>query len=399
MKQGERLVGTAGEVLGILRDGEPRTKTDLAHLTGQARTTIAQRLGLLVGAGLVRITEAPAATGGRPSKAYEFIRDNQVVLVAELGARHGTFVATNLVGEVLAERGDPTIRVDAGPSEVLRTVVRSLQDLHAEVGGKRIAGIGVGLPGPVEQVSGRPTSPPIMPGWDGFDVAGELRGRFRSPVVVDNDANLLALGERVLAHPGVDDLIYVKVATGVGAGLVVGGRLVHGAEGAAGDIGHVYTEAARDLVCRCGNVGCLEAVAGGLSIAQRLTALGINADGATDVAELARQGNLDAIRSLREAGRAIGTVLATCISLLNPRVIAIGGELAMVGEALIAGVRETIYQRTLPLASQYLRVIPAQGGRLGGAIGAAHQVLDAVFNPAVVDAGFEEGTFPVLHVS
>jgi len=166
---------------------------------------------------------------------------------------------------------------------------------------------------------------------------------------------------------------------------------VHGAEGAAGDIGHVYTPLAEDLPCRCGNTGCLEALAGGLSIAHQLRELGLAAEGAPDVAALARSGNIEAIRALRESGRAIGSVLATCIALLNPRVIALGGELSTVGEALLAGVRESVYRRTLPLAAQHLRVVPARSGRLGGARGAARLVLDTVFDPAALDAALDAG--------
>ncbi len=382
---GTRNTGTAGGILGILRDGRPRTKTELAVLTDQARSTVGQRLDALMAAGLVAETASPASTGGRPSAAYEFQGRSQTVLVAELGARHATFAVTNLLGEVLAEVTDDDLRIDSGPRAIMPRVVDRLEQLSASLGHPRVAGIGVGLPGPVEHASGRPKSPPIMPGWDGYDVVGTLRDRFGAPVLVDNDANLLALGEHTLAWPDVADLIYVKVATGVGAGILVSGELVRGAEGAAGDIGHVYTPLAQDRPCRCGNTGCLEALAGGLSIAQHLTELGFPADGAPDVAALARGGNLEAIRALRESGRAIGSVLATCIALLNPRVIVLGGELALVGEALLAGVRESVYRRTLPLASQHLRVVPAKSGRLGGALGAAQLVLDSLFDPEVFD--------------
>lgn len=377
--------GTAGDVLGILRDGRPRTRSELAALTGQARSTIAQRIERLQAAGLVGATKVPAATGGRPSAAYEFLGDSKHVLVAELGARHATFVATNLLGEILLDRTED-IRIDAGPNQVMGHVASRLQALRDDLGGVPIAGIGVGLPGPVEHATGRPTSPPIMPGWDGFDVVGTLRDRFDAPVFVDNDANLMALGEHALVWPTVDDLIYVKVASGVGAGILAGGELVRGAEGAAGDMGHVYTPLAENTVCRCGNTGCLEAIAGGISLAHRLNEVGHPADGAPDVAALARSGNIDAIRALRDAGRAIGSVLATCISLLNPRVIALGGELSMASEALLAGVREVVYRRTLPLASQNLRVVAARSGTLSGAVGAARLVLDALFDVDAMDS-------------
>ncbi|MDR1710403.1 MAG: ROK family protein [Propionibacteriaceae bacterium] len=229
-----------------------------------------------------------------------------------------------------------------------------------------------------------------MPGWDDCDVVGLLGSQFGVPVQVDNDANLLALGERSMCYPDVDDLIYVKVATGVGAGIFSGGRLVRGADGSAGDFGHVYSPAADQVPCRCGNIGCLEAFAGGLAMAKRLSAHGHGVSDAPGVAELAKAGNLEAVRELREAGLAIGAVLATCVAILNPRVIAVGGEISAAHGALVNGVREAIYRRTTPLAGERLRIELARSGALGGAIGAAQLVLDTVFAKSAIDARFAE---------
>jgi predicted NBD/HSP70 family sugar kinase len=389
-RMASRMTGSAGEIVSILRDGQPRTKSELAALTGQARSTISQRLDRLTRAGLVGTRDLLASTGGRPSAAYEFLSDSQLVLVVDLGARHATMALTNLLGDVRAHRR-VDLRIDAGPEVVLATAIDQLEEL-LNLQPKRLPliGVGVGLPGPVEHSTGRPMSPPIMPGWSGYDVVGRLHAHFGVPVYVDNDANLLALGERTLAWPDIDDLIYVKVATGVGAGVIAGGELVRGAQGVAGDIGHVYIPAAEGRDCRCGNTGCVETIAGGLSLAAQLSELGLPARDATDVAALTRAGNLEAIRAVREAGRAIGSVLATCIAILNPRVIALGGELAAVGEPLIAGIRESIYARALPLASQHLRVVTARSGELGGVIGAANMVLAFVLNPDVLEEALDE---------
>jgi glucokinase len=248
-----------------------------------------------------------------------------------------------------------------------------------------VLALGIGLPGPVDQDSGRPTSPPIMPGWDGYDVRRMLAERYGRPVFVDNDANVLALGERAVAWPDVDDLMFVKVATGIGAGIISGGRLLHGAEGAAGDLGHVYSAAAGDRACRCGNRGCLESLAGGMSIAATLTERGVPAGSPRDIVDLVRAGNLEAVQALRQAGRALGEVLAACTALLNPRVIVIGGEIVEVGEPLLAGVRESVYSRALPLASRNLRVTVAQSGVLGGVVGASRMAIDAALSPQFLD--------------
>lgn len=385
--------GSAGHVLEILLDGTARTKRDLSHLTGQARTTIAQRLAVLVEAGLVRETAEAAATGGRPSAAFEFDGGSRVILAVDLGSNDATFAVTNLFGDILAHATDP-VRVSSGPQVVMGTVVERLDALLRDCSDAplRVVAIGIGLPGPVDQNSGRPTSPPIMPGWDGFDVRQVLETRYGCPAFVDNDANILAVGERAAAWPDVEDMVYVKIATGIGVGIISGGRLVHGAEGAAGDLGHVYTPAAEGLTCRCGNRGCLEAVAGGLSLAASLSALGVPASTPADIVALVRQGNLDSVRVLREAGRALGEVLAACTALLNPRLIVIGGEIVEVGEPLLAGVRESIYSRALPLASRNLRVAVAQSGPLGGVIGASRMALQRIFSPEHLHSALDRST-------
>ena len=384
------LPGSAGELLQILRDGRPHTKRDLSLITGQARTTVASRLSVLAAAGLVREAGEAAATGGRPSAAFEFAADNRVVLAVDLGANHATYAITDLFGEVLAHATD-AVRIGDGPAAVMGLVFRRLAELRAtsDAGARAVLAVGVGVPGPVEQHSGRPTSPPIMPGWDGYDIRQAVAERFGCPVFVDNDANVLALGERAVAWPDIDDLIFVKVATGIGAGIVSGGRLLHGAEGAAGDLGHVYSAAAEGRPCRCGNRGCLESLAGGMSIAATLTDAGVPASSPSDIVDLVKNGNLDSIRALRDAGRALGDVLATCTALLNPRVIVIGGEIVEAGEPLLAGVRESVYSRALPLASRNLRVAVAQSGPLGGVIGAARMAIDAVFSPEFLDVALE----------
>jgi glucokinase len=347
---------------------------------------VTQRLAVLVGAGLVRETTEAATTGGRPSAAFEFNGRDNLVLAVDLGANHATYAVTDLDGQVLAHATDP-VRIADGPQVVMDLVQRRLAELLTGLGlaDRPVTAVGIGLPGPVDTGSGRPTSPPIMPGWDGYDVRRVLGERFGALVFVDNDANVLALGERAVAYPDVDHLIYVKVATGIGSGIISGGRLLHGADGAAGDLGHAYSTAAGDRMCRCGNQGCLESVAGGLAIAATLRAQGVPAESPQDIVDLVRQGNLPTVQALRAAGRALGTVLATCTALLNPRVLVLGGEIVDVGEPLLAGVRESVYSRALPLASRDLRVTVARSGALGGVIGASRLAIDGVLSPAYLD--------------
>ena len=225
-----------------------------------------------------------------------------------------------------------------------------------------------------------------MPGWDGFDVPGFVRGGLGDvAIVVDNDVNVMALGEHAMGFPDVDHLMFVKVATGIGSGIISDGQLRRGAQGGAGDLGHIHVPHDVDAVCRCGNVGCLEAVASGAAVAGRLRATGVDARTSRDVAALVRGGSVLATQLVREAGRNIGEVLASAVSLLNPSVIVIGGSLSAAGDPLLAGVREVVYRRSLPLATAQLRIVQASAGDLAGVVGAAVMVIDDVLAPEAVD--------------
>ncbi|WP_407643183.1 ROK family transcriptional regulator [Cryobacterium tepidiphilum] len=377
----------ASDLFQILRDGRPRTRTELANLTGLARSTIALRIDALTELGLVGPAGDAPSTGGRPSSQFALATDTKVVLAVDIGASHIRLAVSDLSGRPLLE--DATdMEVSAGPEAVLNWVIdagdalltaagRSLADLLA---------IGVGLPGPVEHGSGRPINPPIMPGWDRFDVPGWLQAHFDVPVLVDNDVNIMALGERELAWPDVDHLVFIKVATGIGSGVISGGMLQRGAQGIAGDIGHVQVSRGLDVPCHCGNRGCLEALASGPALAKALRARSIDAHGSQDVVDLVKHGNLEAIQAVRQAGRDLGEVLTACVSLINPSVIVIGGSMAQAGEHLIAGVREVVYTRSMPLATQHLQITQSSAGVNAAVLGASILAIYHALSPAVVEA-------------
>lgn len=368
------------DVVSVLRDGLPRTKTELAKLTGHARSTISTRLAELVARGLVIQLEETTPTKGRPSAAYALDMQGRLIGAFDFGAHHGVFAVTDLAGKVLAHRAE-LLDIADGPVKVLALATGALEALVDGLGRSAadLVGIGIGLPGPVEHETGLPISPPIMPGWDRFDIKTYVRQTFDVPVVVDNDVNVMAIGEMIGSHADQEDILVVKVATGVGAGIIAGGHLVRGADGAAGDLGHVQVEAGQGRLCRCGQFGCCEAVASGAGVAQTLTQLGIPAAGAMDVVRLVRGGHLEATRVVREAGRIIGQVLAGCICLLNPAFIIIGGEMAQVGEPLLAGVREMVYQRSQPLATKHLRIVTATNDQFAGVVGASRLIQDLIF--------------------
>ena len=250
------------------------------------------------------------------------------------------------------------------------------------------------MPGPVEYGTGRPISPPIMPGWDGYPVRERLSARYDAPVWVDNDVNVLALGEwRSGIAAGYDNVIVVKVGTGIGAGIIADGRLHRGAQGSAGDVGHIQVSEDRDVVCRCGNIGCLEALAGGAAIARdgetaaregRSLRLREALDRrgtvtAEDVARAASFGDPVAVELLGEAGRRIGSMLASVVNFFNPSLVVIGGGVAQSGDALLASIREAVYGRSLPLATRDLQIRRSSLGGLAGVIGASSMVVDQLF--------------------
>jgi glucokinase len=376
----------ASEIFQLLRDGAPRTRAELASMTGLARSTIGLRLDVLAGLGLVGPSADAVSTGGRPPSRVALIPSARVVLAADFGAGHVNLALTDLMGvELISDRR--LIDIADGPETTLGGMVTGADALLDRLGRTRddLIGVGIGLPGPVQFGTGRPVNPPIMPGWDGFDVPGWVRRHLDVPVLVDNDVNIMALGERSHAWPSTDHFLFVKVATGIGSGIISGGRLQRGAQGIAGDIGHVQIPRGAGIVCHCGNVGCLEAVASGPALASSLRARGYDCEGGRQVVDLVRAGNVDAIQAVRQAGRDLGEVLTACVNMINPSVIAIGGSMAQAGEHLLAGVREVVYQRSMPLATEHLSIVPSRAGDRAGLMGASMLAIHHALSPAAID--------------
>ena len=374
------------DVFELLRDGQPRTRAQLADASGLARSTIAARIDLLMRLGLVAPYGDGVSTGGRPPSLLALNPSARVVAGADVGATHARIALADLAGTILVERRED-LDVATGPEHVLGWVEQQIAEMLGEQNRTvaELAAIGIGLPGPVEHSTGRAINPPIMPGWDRYDVPAHVQRAFDVPVLIDNDVNIMALGERHAHLADVDDLVFIKVATGIGAGIVSGGVLQRGAQGTAGDLGHVAVARGAEVVCRCGNRGCLEAIAAGPALAAALRAAGVDAASGADVVRLVRGGDATAVRVVRQAGRDIGDVVATLVNLINPSAIVIGGSLADAGESLLAGIREVVYSRSLPLATEHLRVITARAGERAGVIGAAALAIGHVLSPDAID--------------
>lgn len=378
-----------GRVLQLVASGRAVTRTAIGQVTGLSRPTVAQRLEPLFASGLVRESSVSVSSGGRPARTLAFDADAALVLCLDIGEEFTRVAVTNLRSEVLADKVE-ALRVKDGPAPTLDRVCAVGSELVAATGrdAGTLLGVGVGLPAPVDFASGRTVGWSVMAGWDGYDVRSHLESRLGVPALIDNDVNLLTLAEHRRYWPATRHLFYVKVGTGIGSGLIVEGRINRGSQGAAGDIGHTHLSDLGDAECRCGNRGCLEALAAGWALARDLgaTTPGVaDLHAARDVVAMVVGGDSNAIRMVREAGRYVGEALAYATSLLNPAVIVVGGSLAACGDHLIAGVRQMVYQRALPLATRQLRISPARLGGQGGIVGATLLVTDAALAPHRLD--------------
>jgi predicted NBD/HSP70 family sugar kinase len=372
---------SAGRLLLLVRDGSATTRRDLIRVTGLARSTVTQRVDALLAAGLMRESAGAADGRGRPAGTLAFDEGFGHILVAALQRDRATFAALDLGGRVLHSREQP-IAVADGPDVVL-TEVEAQLDALVPAAGLDPAGtvaVGLGVPGPVDVAVGRIMQPPVMPGWHDHPVRDRLAAHFDVPVFVENDANLMALGEQRVHWPEARALMLVTVDLGIGAGIVVDGRLYRGVDGGAGDLGHIRMEGHEEH-CACGATGCLAAVASGAALARKLDVGGVE-----DIRRLVQQGDAAAVSALRTAGRRAGEVLATVVSVLNPAILVLAGGIVHADEHFVTGVREVIYQRTLPRATRNLRMVTT---RLDGSallVGMARLVVDEVFAPAAVDA-------------
>ncbi|HVL96504.1 MAG TPA: ROK family transcriptional regulator [Solirubrobacteraceae bacterium] len=380
----------AGSLLRLIRAGDAATRADLARALGLSRSTVAQRVEALLASGLIYETAERASTGGRPPTRLAFNADAGVVLVADLGATHSRLAVSDLSGTPLLEL-PLELDIAGEPSAVLERVDDAFRELRADArwSGRPVRGIGIGVPAPVAFATGQPVSPPIMPAWDGFAIPRWFADRYDAPVLVDNDVNIMALGEHRAHWRETEHFLFIKAGTGIGCGIIAGGAIHRGAQGAAGDIGHIRATYDEEVLCGCGNVNCLEAVAGGRALARLLSRRGLDARNSRDVVRLVRAGEPEAVVAVREAGRALGEVLAASVNLFNPSVIVIGGDLADAHEQLLAGIREVIFQRSPPLATQNLRTAPSRLGDRAGVTGAAIMVVEHVLAPDAVDRAIQ----------
>ncbi|GLS19475.1 sugar kinase [Labrys miyagiensis] len=348
---------------------------------GLSRVTIGQRLGELFEASIIREGDGTLSSGGRPKRQIELNNEAGLIAAADVGETHLHVGIADLAANVLA---DKTIAFDLtqSPESTLSEIAEAVDSLLASNGRRvrELIGMGLSLPAPVNFLEGTVVGPSVMAGWDDFDIRSFLSSRISVPVTVDNDVNILALAESACRKDRSAQIAFVKVGTGIGCGIIADNRLFRGASGAAGDIGHIQVSSNAVHLCRCGKLGCVEAYASGWALARDLRDNGFDAHTARDVVALARSNVPIAIQLVRQAGRVVGEVVADLVSILNPDHIIIGGMLSETGHHLLAGVKEMVYQRCLPLATRNLSITLAGHRPLAGVEGAALLVRSEAFS-------------------
>ncbi|MGH3931609.1 MAG: ROK family protein [Pseudonocardiaceae bacterium] len=378
---------TLSALLTHIAAGSADTRAALGRETGLARSTVSQRVDALLATGLIVEGGTMPSGGGRPALLLRLNPEAGLTLTADLGAPHAWLAVSELGG---ARLGDTEFDIDIAkePEHVLGEVNKGFSELLAEIGrdAQQVRAIAIGVPGPVEFSAGTMVRPPLMPRWHDYCVPAyfaELHPAAQT--VVDNDVNLMALGEHRTHYREVKHLLFVKVGTGIGCGIVIDGELHRGAQGSAGDIGHIRVPGS-EARCWCSNSGCLEAVAGGRALAERLHGHGMDTTTARDVVRLAAEGDQTAIQEVRTAAQHIGEVLAAIVSFANPEAIILGGSLARLDETLLAGIRSRIYNRALPLATRSLRIETSKLDETAGTVGAIALAQGRILSPAGVAA-------------
>lgn len=379
----------SGEVLDLVRRGGGQTTSELAEAMGVARSTVAERVDLLVEHGLLTLDSGDGAgprQRGRPASRLAFNSRAGIALAAQLGISGARLGVTDLVGTVLTST-TIDIDLDRGPDATLRTIGAYFDRALAALGEswERVHGLGLGLPSRIE-LAVQPQLTDEAPGsWDETAVSQTLAQTFAVPVLVDHDVNMMAFAEYSARWSTAETLLCVKAGTVIGCGIVVNGSVLKGATYLAGEVGHTRVGSS-DAQCVCGNVGCLNAVSGGGAIARRLRQEGLDTPTARSVADLANRGDIRAGQAIREAGRNIGEVLAGAVNLLNPDIICVWGYLADAENQLFAGIHESIARHAVPGAGHTLRIERATLGDDSGIYGAAMVVAENALRPAAVDA-------------
>jgi predicted NBD/HSP70 family sugar kinase len=378
---------TAGQIFQLILSNQANSRSEIGRLTGLSRTAVTARVNQLMAQGLVVECATAESTGGRPAGRLSFNASGGVVLLASVGRSRIQLAVANLDCSLLAEE---SVEADqaSGPHRCLPAVVDRLHEMLSCCGRQPadVRGVGVSVPGSVDLHRGAMVSSIALPSWDDVTLAPLFRRGLDVPVLVDKDVNVMAIAERHGLLRDVRDLLMVKASTGIGVGIVSGGALQRGSLFAAGELGHIPLRDGSGVLCRCGQTDCLEAIAGGWAMVKALRQLGRDVQHVRDVVAIALAGDPEALGMIRDSGRRVGEVLSAAVTLLNPEVVAIGGDLAEAYEPFVAGLRETVYQRSTALSTRQLRIVASTFGEHQGLRGCAAMINELITSEQAVDS-------------
>lgn len=390
------LNSAEAEIIRALRRQGCVTSTDITRMTGWSKAKTAQDIRDLVEKGFLMEAGEGVSQGGRKPRLLCINRNLGFVVGVDIGATSVDVALADISGSIL-QRYSEAADVRQHPEPFLRRCVEIIFDLMDLQGCRadQILGIGIGVPGPVDFARGVLVAPPLMPDWENFSIRGFVKESFPNAfVVVDNDVNIMALGEQRAGDGiNVDHFIFVKIGTGIGAGIVSNGKIHRGSTGCAGDIGHICVDK-NGPICRCGNTGCLEAMAAGPAIAEKAMQAAISGNSLLlknlmeqnggvlrpeDVNAACREGDQAALEIIRASGQMIGDVLAGLVNFFNPSHIFIGGGIANFGNHLLVSIRRAVLRRSLPLATTHLSINFSRMGADAGVTGAVALALEYLF--------------------
>lgn len=387
----EHVHGSVGDVLRLIRTGDTASRSTIARSTGLAPSTVGLRVDTLVELGLVHEVGAEGSRGGRRARRLELDGAAGFVAAADLGANHARIVLSDLAGRTITDTDDtgdsaPLLRADgpaAAVAELWRRFVQLAEDADLSMTGFR--GAAIGVPAPVAYPSGRIVTPAFEPSWHDAALGALFQEHTDAPVLVENDANLIALAERSdTLPPECSQLVAVKLGTRIGGGVIAGGRLHRGVGGAAGEVSHTSVDGVSAIGCTCGVPNCLESVASGGAIAARLRAAGHEVGTTGDLLRLGAQGDAAVVDELRAAGELIGRVLAGIANFFNPREVVLAGAMSA-SPPLVAAIRSELYRMCLPLVADDLEVRASRAPRDAGIRGGVVLALDEVLAPARIE--------------
>ena len=369
---------TARELINCFRGQNQLTRSDLQARTGLSRVTVSQGVQDLISKKVLTEIDGELSQGGRKASTLSLNENAGYIGIAYFSATSISIAVANLKGQIVKEE-KTTVYISEGPDSILPSAISTLVEMLNTFPKSKRLGIVVGVPGPVSHSLGKVVSPPIMRGWDKINFQKEFGEATSLPVFLENDTNLLVLAEHRLVYPETDNLILIKIATGIGGGLIINGELLRGSSGSAGDIGHVQLDALKGTQCRCGHTDCVESFSSGWALTEKILSMGYDVSDTSDIAELCRNGDTQILHLIKEASSYIGHAVADAVSLLNPSKVIVVGRLVDATDIVLATIKEVVYQRSGALATKNLEILPSKLGDDMALLGSAQLGLDRFF--------------------